>query len=94
VEHYAKIVLEKASLRSLIEAAERPQGDDAEFIATGVVTASSLNFRTAPSYDAERKSEPLPNGAKLKILKEESGWYQVQVPQTGWVKKEYVRIID
>ncbi|MBN1478827.1 N-acetylmuramoyl-L-alanine amidase [candidate division KSB1 bacterium] len=60
----------------------------------GIVTASSLNFRAAPKYHAEPICAPLARDTTVTILKEEKGWYQVHVSQTGWVKKEYIKIID
>mgnify|MGYP006283743277 CR=1 FL=1 len=83
--------------RSADEPVVRPDEPDASPIPgkkAGIVTASSLNFRSAPNYNAAPLSGPLPNGTKLTVLDEEHGWYKVDVPQTGWVKKEYVRIID
>lgn len=59
---------------------------------TGEVTASSLNFRAEPSLSAERKGDPLSKGTKLEIVDEKSGWYKIKICETGWVKKEYVKI--
>ncbi len=58
----------------------------------GTVTASSLNFRSAPAYNAETISAPLTYGTKVIILKEENGWYQIHAQKTGWVKKEYIKV--
>lgn len=62
--------------------------------ANGIVTAASLNFRSTPKINAEPISAPLARDTKVVVLKEEKGWYQVCVWQTGWVKKEYIKIID
>ena len=61
---------------------------------TGIVTASSLNFRSAPAYNAATITEPLKYGTKVIIIKEQDGWYQIHKQQTGWVKKDYIKIDD
>lgn len=58
----------------------------------GVVTASQLNFRDQPSLHGNLLRDPLPSGTPLKIIRERDGWYEVRVEQTGWVKKDYVRL--
>lgn len=57
----------------------------------GIVTASKLNFRLAPSTNSELKSEPLMRNTRLTILDEKNGWYYVKVDQLGWVKKDYIK---
>lgn len=59
---------------------------------TGVVTANSLNFRTAPSLSAEKMGEPLRRDTRIEIMEENSGWYKIKVSRIGWVKKEYVKV--
>ena len=60
---------------------------------TGKVTATRLNFRSSPSKDAELVSDPLEKGTTLDVIDEVDGWLKVKIPQIGWVKKEYVRLI-
>lgn len=67
---------------------EGPQEGDLKW--PGTVTASMLNIRTLPDYNATLAAPPLPRGTKLEILSEENGWLQVDVIQRGWVKKDYV----
>ena len=83
-----KLVEDRSSEDGLIVPGDGPDA------VTGVVTASSLNFRKSPAYNSPTLTAPLKNGAQVIVLKEQDGWYQIQVPQTGWVKKEYIRIVD
>ena len=56
----------------------------------GVVTASMLNFRDAPSTSGKLIHEPLTQGTQVDILQEQNGWYQVRLKETGWVSKKYI----
>lgn len=73
-------------------AVEGPGASDTAPGKTGIVTASSLNFRSAPAFNADTISEPLKYGTKVIVLKEQDGWYQIHIQQTGWVKKDYIKI--
>ncbi len=59
----------------------------------GIVTATSLNIRITPSLTAEKKCTPLPENTRLEILEDRGGWLKVKVPQVGWVKKDYVKLV-
>jgi len=58
---------------------------------TGIVTASMLNIRSAPSRSASTVAKPLGRGKMAHILEESGGWYKVRMDTTGWVKKDYIR---
>lgn len=61
-------------------------------IKQGVVHATQLNLRETAGGEA--RTGPLKQGQSLRIIGEQQGWYQVQVKERGWVKKEYVRVVD
>ena len=57
---------------------------------TGTVSASALNVRTGPGTDYPRITL-LYRGEKVAIIKETSGWYQIQYGNsTGYVSSEYI----
>jgi len=59
---------------------------------TGTVNASALNVRTGPGLNYP-KTALLYQGAKITILKEVNGWYQIQHGSTtGYVSAEYVKL--
>jgi len=58
---------------------------------TGVVSASKLNFRRAPSLGAPTvTTAPLRNNTSVEILREEGGWLEVETRVRGWVKRDYI----
>lgn len=57
---------------------------------TGRVSASRLNIRQQPSLAAERVRDPLPFGTEVRVVKQAGDWCMVEVPQTGWVKTQYL----
>jgi len=59
--------------------------------AWGTVTASKLNVRTGPST-AYPVMHHLWKGNRVRIIGENSGWYQIQLSdgRIGWVSKEYM----
>jgi N-acetylmuramoyl-L-alanine amidase len=57
-------------------------------IATGIVTATSLNVRTGPGANCETNGPALVKGAKVSIYKEQSGWYMIGTSK--WVSATYV----
>ncbi|NLO96575.1 MAG: SH3 domain-containing protein [Peptococcaceae bacterium] len=59
----------------------------------GEIRASvGLNLRQSPSINAKILMT-LPNGAKIPIIEEKSGWYKtIYQGTTGWVSAEYVAI--
>jgi hypothetical protein len=59
---------------------------------TGIVTASSLNLRGAPSVDGPRLVG-LPRGTALVISHEQHGWFEVDAGgRRGWVASAYVSL--
>ncbi|AUM13572.1 N-acetylmuramoyl-L-alanine amidase [Ketobacter alkanivorans] len=54
------------------------------------VSASKLNIRELPSLNAKAIRDPLPNGTRVTILKQENGWAKVRVEQEGWVKQDFL----
>ncbi len=58
---------------------------------TGLVTASKLNIRSSPLFNAPTVAPPLIKGTMVDILQETNGWYEVNVQTRGWVKKEYIK---
>jgi N-acetylmuramoyl-L-alanine amidase len=57
----------------------------------GIVTASRLNIRSSPMLNSSTVASPLTQGTMVNILKENNGWYEVQVQTKGWVKKDYIK---
>jgi len=57
------------------------------------VKASALNVRQGPGTSYSIINQ-LSNGAKVNIIKEESGWYQIKLANgsTGWVSGTYVNV--
>ncbi len=61
---------------------------------TGLVTANSLNFRTAPSLDADVVGK-LDQGTHVNILSKRTDWVEIQYAgQTGWVSGEYIQLSE
>ena len=58
----------------------------------GSVSASSLNIRSGPGAHNDKVAKPLKNGAAVKVLEEDSGWYKVETSITGWVSKDHVKL--
>ena len=65
-----------------------------ESLPRGIVMARKLNFRKGPSVTSDRIGEPLREGTELEILEDLSGWLKVRVRQTGWVKKDYISLLQ
>lgn len=59
----------------------------------GVVTASSLNVRNAPSFNSGKVGS-IPSGTKVTIIGENGDWYKIHYGKnrTGWVSKRYVEV--
>lgn len=55
------------------------------------VTASQLNFRSAPVATALPVAPPLVKGTVVKVLAEQAGWSKVQLQTEGWVKSEWLK---
>lgn len=61
---------------------------------TGVVTASTLNLREAPSKDSPPVAT-LSRGTRLEILEISGAWYRVQAgSRTGYVHGDFVKVLD
>lgn len=59
---------------------------------TGTVNASALNVRTGPGTSYQRIAL-LPRGAKVTILQEVNGWYQIRHGNTiGYVSAQYISL--
>jgi len=59
---------------------------------TGLVTANSLNFRAAPSLDADVVGK-LYQGTHVKIISKRNDWVEIQYAgQTGWISGEYIQL--
>lgn len=66
----------------------------ANIVATGVITGSSVNFRSGPSTSYQSLGK-LARSTNLSIYGMENGWYKVQVVSTGttgYVIKNYVSL--
>lgn len=73
----------------------KPSGDidpDVPARNRGMVVASLLNFRSAPSATAAIISPPLRRGTLVDVLDQKAGWHQVRVNgKIGWLKSEYLK---
>lgn len=58
----------------------------------GEVVVDSLNIREGAGVTYKKVADPLPKGAKVKVLEEYNGWYKVSTKIEGWVGKGYVKI--
>jgi N-acetylmuramoyl-L-alanine amidase len=72
---------------------ETPDTILSEELLAGVVSADYLNIRTQPNANAKLASEPLPKGAKLRILESKDGWLRVKIDLEGWVSQTWVDMI-
>lgn len=59
-----------------------------------IVTASALNIRSGPSASTATIAKPLSKNTEVSILKEQNGWYNVDVTFCGWVSKNYIHDIE
>ncbi len=59
----------------------------------GIVAVKTLlNVRKTPSKEAKVLGQ-LKNGKKIKIINEDSGWYQIKTSKfSGWVSTKYVKL--
>jgi N-acetylmuramoyl-L-alanine amidase len=83
-------------LREKLLAADRNETDPpapvvTKPLASGIVTASTLNIRRDPSTAAAKAADPLPQGAPVKILARKPGWLYVSAECRGWVSEEFVK---
>ena len=78
----------------LLHSNRKDQDDHEDDWKTGIVTASALNIRSGPTSSANTISEPLSRHTKVSILKEQNGWYNVEVKMRGWVSKNYIHTTE
>ena len=74
----------------LLHSNRKYQGVEDQKHRHGVVTASMLNIRSGPSVSNATLARPLSKNTKVSILKEQDGWYHVEVSLRGWVSKKYI----
>lgn len=74
----------------LLHSNRKDQDEDEGEYKQGIVTAHALNIRSGPSGDTSKISNPLSKNTKVSILKEQNGWYNVEVKIRGWVSKHYI----
>jgi len=60
----------------------------------GIVTASSVNFRSSPKVADNNRMGSLRKNTKVTVIGEQSGWYHVVVPdgRTAWMYAQYISI--
>lgn len=78
----------------LLHSNRKDQDDHEEDWKKGIVTASALNIRSGPTASSSTVSEPLSRNTKVSILKEQNGWYNVEVKMRGWVSKNYIHTTE
>ena len=83
-------------LREKLLAADRDETDPpaplvSKPLASGIVTASSLNIRKDASPAAPKAADALAQGAPVKILARKPGWLYVAAECRGWVSAEFVK---
>lgn len=59
---------------------------------TGVVTASLLNTRSAPSIGSQLVSAPLRRGTAVTVIESRPGWLRIDSPLRAWIKREHVEL--
>jgi len=74
----------------LLHSNRKDQNEDEVDSKPGVVTVSALNIRSGPSASTGTIAKPLSKNTKVSILKEQNGWYNVEVKLRGWVSKKYI----
>jgi N-acetylmuramoyl-L-alanine amidase len=80
-------------LRDKLLSHNRSNDDNTMDIARdGATIPPKLNIRKGPSTSFEMVAQPLPSGAKVKVVEEANGWYKVQTTIEGWVSKGYVKL--
>jgi N-acetylmuramoyl-L-alanine amidase len=83
-------------LREKLLAADRDETDPpvpvvGKALASGIVTASSLNIRKDANPAAPKAADALAQGAPVKILARKPGWLYVAAECRGWVSAEFVK---
>ena len=73
----------------LIHSNRKDQDEHEDSRKTGIVTASALNIRSGPSASHQAIAEPLSRNTKVSILKEQNGWYNVEVKCAAGFQKLY-----
>ena len=55
---------------------------------------TALILRSGPSSKSQRL-DTLPNGAEVRVLEEEGGWYKIQAHgKTGYAGRKYIEILN
>jgi len=57
----------------------------------GMVNTALLNVRAGPDANTQTVMAPLTQGTLVSVLQEQAGWYEVEVKNSGWVKKEFLK---
>lgn len=83
-------------LREKLLAADRDETDPPapeanKPLATGIVTASSLNIRKDANPAAPKAADALAQGSPVKILARKPGWLYVAAECRGWVSADFVK---
>ena len=70
-------------------------GEGSRGLVNGLVKNSVINLRAKPGHRSELVTQAL-LGMPVRILKEEEGWYLVQLPNRylGWVERSVIRPLD
>lgn len=59
----------------------------------GVVLSDKLNIRSGPGVNNNAIAEPLTNGQEVEIVEISGDWLKINTNLTGWVHKNYIKII-
>ena len=78
----------------LLHSNRKDQDEHEDSWKTGIVTASALNIRSGPSASHNAIAKPLSRNTNVSILKEQNGWYNVEVKMRGWVSKKYIHTTE
>lgn len=60
----------------------------------GIVTASLLNIRHEPGLQSPTVSEPLRQGTRITQLQQHGNWIKIKVELEGWVKSDFVKLVE
>ena len=60
----------------------------------GQVQATKLNIRSGPGSHFTPVAPPLTQGTSVKVIRQQSGWTQVEHKVTGWVSSRYINSIN
>jgi len=84
--------LDKLRDRLLVrDRAETEAFEPTSKVPMGMVNTSLLNVRAGPDANSSTVMPPLGLGTLVTVLQEQSGWYEVEIKNRGWVKKEFLK---